>query len=89
MRRVKRYSARQLLQIEAAKQALVEGFDAFLTDQPIDANSHDPQKAPAVYAAWRTGWMEAWAVLASADPISTRRAPTSGSSVKEPRFRSL
>jgi hypothetical protein len=89
MRRVKRYSARQLLQIEGARRALVEGFDAFLADQPIDANSHNPQKVPAVYAAWRTGWLEAWAVLGSADPISTRRAPMSRPSVKAPRFRSM
>jgi len=89
MRRMKRYSARQWLQIEAAKQALVEGFDAFLTDQPIAANSHDPQKAPAAYAAWRTGWLEAWAVLGSADPARMRRAPVPRPSVKEPRFRPL
>ena len=68
---MKRYNARQLLQIEAAKQALVEGFEAFLGGQPVAANSHDSTKSPAAHAAWRAGWLQAEASLRPSGTVAT------------------
>ena len=62
---MKRYSARQLPHLQAAKHALTEGFEAFLNGQPISANWHNPQGSPAAYMAWRSGWLEAEAALRS------------------------
>lgn len=64
---VKQYSARQLPHLAAAKHALIEGFEAFLTGQSITANVHDPRRCPTTYTAWRAGWREADAALRAVD----------------------
>ena len=74
---VRHYSARELPHLAAAKRALIEGFEAFLTGQAISANVHDPRKCPTTYIAWRAGWREAKAALRavdSADPRNDRLA---------------
>ena len=66
------YSARQLPHLAAAKHALLEGFEAFLTGQSISANVHDPRKCPTTYIAWRAGWREAKVALRTVDSRGTR-----------------
>ncbi len=60
---MRHYSARQLPHLAAAKRALVEGFEAFLTGEPISANAHNPRTCPTSYSAWRVGWLEAESTL--------------------------
>jgi len=69
---VKRFTARDLPYMEAARHALVDGFEAFVTGEPMSANSHDPAKCPVAYAAWRTGWLEAQAASKSAETLISR-----------------
>ncbi len=69
---VRPYSARQLPHLAAAKRALIEGFEAFVTGQSISANVHDPRKCPTTYIAWRAGWREAKAALRTVDSRGTR-----------------
>ncbi len=64
---MRHYSARQLPHLAAAKRALMEGFEAFLTGQSLSANMHDPHKCPTTYTAWRAGWREAKAALRAVD----------------------
>lgn len=66
----KRFTARDLPYMEAAREALLDGFQSFMTGQPISANSHDPMRCPTAYAAWRTGWLEAESALECADLLS-------------------
>ncbi|MDJ0891602.1 MAG: hypothetical protein QNK18_10475 [Gammaproteobacteria bacterium] len=64
---MRHYSARHLPHLAAAKRALIEGFEAFLTGQAISANMHDPHRCPLTYTAWRAGWREANAALRASD----------------------
>ena len=63
---MKRYSARQLPHLEAAKHALLQGFEAFLVGASISDNAHDSHRCPAAYTAWRAGWLEAEEALRAA-----------------------
>ena len=67
---MKRFTARELPYVEAAREALLAGFEAFMIRQPISANPHDPTKSHPAYAAWRAGWLEAEAALESADRLN-------------------
>jgi len=69
---VKRFTARDLAYMAAARHALSAGFEAFVTGEPMSANSHDPANCPAAYAAWRTGWLEAQAASKSAATLISR-----------------
>jgi len=82
MRQLGEQQYRSRMLVQAFPQVLVEGFDAFLGGKPMTANSHDSYKAPAVYAAWRTCWLEAGAALGSADPVDMLQVPMSRPSVK-------
>ena len=64
-------SARQLPHLAAAKRALIEGFEAFLTGESISANGHNPLTCPTTYTAWRAGWLEAEATLRAVETPST------------------
>ncbi len=66
----RRFSARDLPYMEAAREALMGGFEAFMTGQPLSANAHDPIRCPTAYAAWRAGWLEAEAALQCADYLN-------------------
>jgi len=56
---MRRLTARTLPYMEAAREALLAGFEAFVTGEPLSANSHDHVRCPTAYAAWRAGWLEA------------------------------
>ncbi len=68
---VRHYSARQLPHLAAAKRALIEGFEAFLTGESISANAHNPRTCPTTFTAWRAGWLEAEATLRAVETPST------------------
>ncbi len=59
----KQFTARDLPYMEAAKEALLAGFEAFMTGQPMSANSHDPMNCPTAFDAWRAGWLQAASAL--------------------------
>ena len=67
---MRRFTARDLPYVEAAREALLDGFEAFMIREPISANPHDPARSPPAYAAWRTGWLEAEAALECADRLN-------------------
>ncbi len=67
---VRRFSARDLPYLEAAREGLMAGFEAFMTGLPISANVHDPIRCPTAYAAWRTGWLEAESASECAESLN-------------------
>ena len=67
----KRFTARDLPYMEAAREGLIRGFEAFMTGQPMSANVHDPIRCPTAYAAWRTGWLEAESASKCADLLNS------------------
>ena len=69
---MRRFTARDLPYLEAARHALIDGFEAFVTGEPMSANSHNPDKCPVAYAAWRTGWQEAQAASKSAETLISK-----------------
>ena len=67
---VRRLTARTLPHVEAAREALSAGFEAFVRGEPLSANAHDPARCPATYAAWRAGWLQAESAMKRADTLN-------------------